>query len=460
MSAALVSMLISLVPLAHFGVDLWMLGYREHDAYSYAMQYNKIGWSFLCLAFLLHIFPRKRAAMTRAEPEYVIGGLLFGCMIFMKANFAFTGASVVVIGAILRKQWGHLFYTFGITAIAIVVASCFGFSYLDFINAYLRNFNETSGYVGGHAVYLTKIRDVVGEVRTSFPYVTLVLIVLFQSLLLNNRTRKEFWLSRLGFDDRIWTGIIGLPIGIGVAALNAGDARIFLIFLAIVCSDPGESLRSDGPVDRSALRKRHRLLIQALVAVVCLTLVGNIFLHIHSAYHNKMALRKGTEQAFLVNTKRLQDMYFLDSRKNIDPKSFDVAEIWGKWLEGRNIHLVISDAINIMRGHIKPETRIFPFTPLDVVSFPLGLPRPLHAPTWTVDSGVANGDDSPKYDPNVILAHANTVLVPNVPLNAPPLSLWGEWKKLLAYVENHFQLTAKSDLWVLYLRKENPKTGE
>ena len=122
------------------------LGGRGWRIFSYAMQYNRFGWSLLCLlALTMLIRPRQVLSWGRESLEGVGSGLLLSLLILLKVGYAGAAVMLVVLGLLSHRRKGSFW-------LGIAVA-CFGLALA--YTLYMRGnvaacLHDVSGFVAAH----------------------------------------------------------------------------------------------------------------------------------------------------------------------------------------------------------------------------------------------------------------------------------------------------------------------
>jgi hypothetical protein len=394
------------------------------DAYTFAMSYNRYGWSCISVLFLILFLPPRPRRWGDAMDIAVAAGLL-AAMFYLKITYFLVGLAALPVAAAAcphlrgaRAGWCAL----GIGALALALAPVNrpywadlfaaasagqmrdGLS--DYVNNFLQHSAEYAPYIAALAVALWMWRRKDAPLR--LPVAAGFILAAGAALLSQNAQ------------------VHGLPAAIVIAFLfyavlrerhlrRGGSTGLLLALLVFPLFLIFPAMASLAGYHSTASHQRLR------------TLDGTNLrgLAVPSGLPGLLAAFAGFRADYrLLNRARAASPRYELSSGEYAETLLDAVALLGK-ADGRRGRIVVLDQVNP-----------FPFM--------LGLPPPRGGNLWW-------GPDAPQRQPETLFADADRVLIPK-------FSTYGLWTQQAqarygAYLDRHFPLRSESQSWILLSRR-------
>jgi hypothetical protein len=424
---------LPLLPAAIFVVFVCLLALMPRnvgdkpDAYSFAMSYNRYGWSCISVLFLILFLPPRPRRWGDAVDIAVAAGLL-AAMFYLKMTYFLVGLAALPVAAVVcahvrgaPKGWCAL--GIGASALALAPANHAYWADLlaaasagqmrdglaDYFNNFLQHGAEYAPYVAALAVALWMWRRQDAPLR--LPVATGFILVAGAALLSQNAQ------------------VHGLPAAVVIAFL----------FYAVL----------------RERQLRHRLggsmgLLLALL-VFPLFLIGGAMAslagyHITaSASHQNLQTLYGTNLRGLAVPSRPRGLLAAFAGFRSDYRLLNRARAASPRYELSSSEYVetLLDAVALLGEAHGRRSRIVVLDQVNPFPFMLGVTPPRGGNLWW-------GPDAPQRAPEMLFADADSVLIPK-------FSTYGLWTQQAqarygAYLDRHFPLRSESESWILLRR--------
>lgn len=452
--ALVFSMFVGVLMIACRPLAFGTLPYTfEVSHISYAMWYNRVGWSLLTLLTLYWFLPpfaKARAGWAR-NAEGFAAGLLCALVFLTKVNFLAAAVGVTFFGCWLNRPSPGQFVSY-VAGFASVPA---GLSLFTRWNAH--------AWLGDLAE-LARVADPAGRAAK-------LTVALYDNLWPFALLAAAVWLlrplmARGGWDTWREGGLgktallcgAGAGIGLFVLMLNTQKAEIPLVAVACVVALE-TALRRWNP-DGSGNALRLRVIAGACIALGLLgPTLFNDGASVGYAWARRNHMRFLTPECGIIDSPSLRSLILppqpgeqvewawvindLTARKHLSPLAAERTAV-----SPFQFACLIQDGLKLLRPHVTPESRIFCLNHTNPFPLALRLPPPNGGCLWW-DGVTFNRKRFP--DPERVYRDVTLVMVPRNPVGSTLMR-----DVYLPSVKERFRKVAESALWELYERPEVP----
>jgi len=421
---------------------------------TYALQYNRFGWSLIGIVFLqLLLPPRCKLSYRLTIFEYISTGIILVLLLFIKITyFALSVPAVILYFIFFRgefQRWIWMVISF-ITLFFVVLV------YLDF--NLLAFINDLRMLAGVHN-FSSRILHLFSIFRKNFEGLGLLLIIGF--LLIKPMIKQDLKQNEYGW---IRFALISSTIafcGLVICSTNWQKTNIPLFALAglIMCEDFHRRFFNKG---NSIMDKNDTVVRHLWSSFISIYMISAILIpdagSVAYSFAWKMSKADKMPQSARIQSKTMQDMIFPPNDKESRSEQSVMKSILD--IDPNNKVLFtpfqyvywVNNGLTLLRKHISSDSIILSMDSYNPFSFALELQSPrgdMHS--WTY--GYLNDEyNSPKTQ--VLFQDATHVMVPK-------RSYILEWHFKLRmygdYIEKHFDKIDESELWILYNSKDkNP----
>jgi hypothetical protein len=431
------------------------LGCQGWCGFSYAMQYNRFGWSLLCvLALTMLVGPRQAQGRRTEGLEGVSSGLLLGLLVLFKIAYGGAGVIIVVLGAWLHRRRG--WFWLGIAAAFLAIAAAYAFYMRGNVLAYWRDTRTVFSVVHSENIPFRIARVAWASLMELWPLGAIVLLGL----------RPVFAAGQSPAAAACWLKAVAAAAvcaGLGIVATAGNyqgrDVPLFAVACVVVMvvfqrlHGAATSASASGP-NAPAEAARLRLTLGWLAAGLA---AASFVLPDFGSIANSAALkfwrgpRMGTD--WQVDSPAMKGLFFPKQDDDPDEWADAVAQFRLRVQKHmatplpRGYALWINDGLRLLHGRTDQRSRVFALAICNPFPFALQLPPPTAVPVslaWRVNM------DETHYPAAERLFSDVTHLMVSKPhaVKEEPL-----WRIYGAYIDAHFVLAGESDLWRLYTRK-------
>lgn len=373
---------------------------------SFAMFYNRIGWSALGLLFVLYL-PRRPDAVRRDLADASAAALLVMLMLFTKVTYGLVGLGFLLFMLTDRIQRRWVFLSFAVMLGAGLLIEAVWRGGTTYV-ADLR----LAGAVSGSLPPIGRFTDLLGRNLSDI----VAYAILSVALLILARSIRDFL-------------FLGFCLGSGILIIEQNFQIVGILTLGAGAAVAGERL-----LRTPLARQRHRIAAAApmLVAVLILPAsIGNIAnLGLHAAY----ALGGGGEQIPLPKYEGITLV------RTFGPGAFERFRRYnGTMVDGR----AALEALD------PPAERVAVMDFANPFSAGLGLTPPKGDYPWYHWGRTINAVDFPPAEQ--IFANADIVMQPKAPIER--FTGRGMADLYAGYLREHFRPVADTGDWIVYRRQ-------
>lgn len=435
-------------------VGTFALSVEAWNIPTYAMQYNRLGWSLTCmLAATILVRPRHPMSQRLQVWEGVSAGLLAGLLLFLKPNYA--GAAVVIpVTGLLLSRHGKAFWM-GFAGALLVFFAAYAIYLRGDVFAYgrdmLRRLHCRAGQSGGR-LSVTAIHSM-PELWAPIA----LLILCLRPAAANCSQSKASWLRPA------LLALFCIPLGIVITAGNAQTRSIPLFALAAAAlleafervfvpslPDAANVAASDGE------SRRLRSLIGYVVVLAAISgIAAPDYLSVANSFLRKVAGSRSVADDWRIDSPTMRDMAFSLREDDVKDSAQTLAKLRlrmvGSERTPHDYAFVVNDALQLLHGRVDKRSRVFSTYLSNPYPFALGLPSPRGAPAALFWGGDMNEEHY--LPPEEIFGDVTHLLFCNLATteNKSMRRVFGD------YIQDNFVLAAESELWTLYLRKGKPR---
>lgn len=401
------------------------------NAYSFAMSYNRYGWSCVSILFLI-LFQPPQPRRWGDTLDIVVAAALLAAMFYLKMTYFLMGIAALPVAALVSPHLRKARYGWMILAIAAVALAISPFNraywsdlvaaadagqardvLADHINNFLAHAGEYAPYLAGFAVALWMWRR--GDAPLRLPVATGFILAAGAALLSQNAQTHN------------------LPVAVVIAflfyavlrerrlkLLHGGSVGLLAALLVFPVLSIGASTAS--------LTGYHLKAMQHTTATV------------ESTNLRGLAVPKETPGLLAAFAGTQSDYHLLNRARAIAPR-YELSP--SEYVE------TLLNAVDFLRKAPGRHDRIVVLDQVNPFPFMLGLAPPRGGNLWS-------GPGAPVPDPEQLFSDADSVLIPK-------FSTFSPWtQQALAtyrpYLDLHFPQKAESDSWILLSRPPRAET--
>ena len=377
---------------------------------SFAMFYNRLGWSALGLLLVMYLPPKTQNGTTEAL-DAACAAVLVLFMLYLKASYGVVGLAFLLFLLTDRRQWRRAAAAIGLTAIATVLVELAWHGTGAYV-ADLRLAAEVSGDVPG-------VRRIIDILLPNLP--DLVVYAVFGTLLLLWRRNIRDFLF-IGFCAA--TGILIIEQNfqiVGILTLGAGAA---VMAEALANSEAAQQLRLSPRIARGL-----PLLLMTMLVPVCVANGTALGLH-----------------ASLANSRTGQQ---------VPLPNFDGIRLVRLWNEGQYANFTrynetLREGAEVLQTLGRPARNVLVLDFVGPFSAGLDLEAPRGDSPWFHWGRTLDDEAFPA--PEEVFADVGVVMEPK-----SPIEYWtaaGMRRVYAPYLDAHYQMVADTLFWRVYALKD------
>jgi hypothetical protein len=432
-------------------VGTYPLGWNGPINPCYAMQYNRLHWSLLCILSLAVLMPPRQAPKAGGQWfEGAVVGMVMGLLLLGKTNYAAMAILILGAGAIScrrgRYYWSGLF---------VVVLACIAL-YVWYIRGNVAGYWHDRAILSGVNPPTTlawyALRVLAGSARElSIP--CLIILLLFPRIIVGRRSRS------------LLIALFLLAVGWLVTTSNTQDFDIPLWAVASMIlvessrGRAGTSARFGQKPGRQQPPKAERIrayLSYLIATAMVLSFVAADFGSVAYSFYWKKVKGPHVPPGSRFATRSLADM-LCPPPSGSKPEDVDrlrrqagMAALIDAAFTPFEYAVQINDGIELLRGHVDRQSRILTMGCGNPFPFALELPLPRGTPLAWHPGRLMDDDHHPSAE--VVFQEATHVMVPRRTLGTTQTAGFLE-RAYGAYFREYFVRAADSAMWTLYVRK-------
>ena len=427
---------------------------------SYAMWYNRIGWSLLVI-LALHSFITPYSQNSSAlvsDFESFLAGSLIPILALTKVNYLAAALGISLVGVfVTRPNLRQLFwYALGVVCFPVLLMTCTRFS----LQAWMRDMAVLAQLADVHGRQLKLVQCAFGNL-TDIAFALAVLVLLWPFC----GSLKDAW-KDAGMGRIVLAFGACMGVGMVVLALNSQirEVPLFPVACVVILESVLRRWKSDPQGEPVAAMFRLRFITGTCFFLFLLmsTFISDAGSVVYSwAYKSHM--RFLTPASGLIQSESLGQMLLppLSGEQVEKPwvisdlvvrKDFSPHMAWRSIMTPYEYAHLINDGLELIKPHVTPSSRIFCMDLVNPFPFALLTPYPKGGILWW-DRQTFSQKIHPQ--PEQVFAEVTHVMEPKIVVRLNELlDIYGP------YVNEHFDRVAESPLWVLYERKNiTPEQG-
>jgi hypothetical protein len=422
----------------------YSLGINGFRTSTYAMAYNRLGWSLFCILLLqLLLPPRSDFSAKRKLLEGLSIGAILSLFLFLKMNYFVTAFFALFLIPFRQKKTKYLWMGF---AGAFFSISLF-FIYIMKINllAYVRDI-ETLSKINISWGLLKRILSF-GLANIDTIILLVIIFVLLNLQMFKPNTKGSLSIFFNNLIAIFATILFGLVICIANYQIN--QIPLFCIGALFLCEDFLRKfihLKNDSSaISENKLRYIFSSLLSAyMVLLIFLPDLGSV---LYALRWRHICNDPKISELSRIDSETMKDMCYLVNPIRFIPQN-ELLDEMKRGLPENPFHysLLLNDGIRLLKKHTTKNSRISVMDYCNIFSFPLGLPSPRGDRLDWVYGQTFN--ESIFLSPQEVFKEANLIMIRAIRLIYPD----EKTKIYFPYVQNNFKKIDESTLWILYGR--------